>query len=707
MQLFTETNTVGIFRGFSEGGLEFHADLVLPYKNEFQSIPMHGQFLIVQLEDEDEAVLGRITSVSSSGRLASPSGEDYGIRAVSEDRIIPEDLREQYLKYKVNIRVLGLLRSKGRGLIFAASHRRLPHVGSKVAFLSDEVLREVTDHNIDDGAELGFFALGEFVYSEDDDRVKKEPWMKIQSPSVIPKFHIDSLVSRRTLVFARAGFGKSNLVKLLLAKLYNGTPVIEKRGGRTAPVGTVIFDPEGEYFWPDDKGRPALCDVPELEDKLVVFTPKAGPSDYYQSFVAGGIKLDIRRLRPSEVISIALSPEKQDQQNVRKLKGMNDNDWRKLVNIVYRDGNAADGHTIKSLMRLEDHQDAEMVAARANMTTITRMLHDPSSQMMDMLIRSLSSGKICIVDVSQMRGTPALTLSGLVLRKIFKHNQSEFTKANPETIPVIAVVEEAQVVLGSKGSSGEGPYVSWVKEGRKYDLGAVLITQQPGSISSEILSQGDNWFVFHLLSAGDLQSIKKANAHFSSDILSSILNEPIPGNGVFWSSASGKSYPIPVRILSFENLYSTRDPDYNSDRVDTAATVLREEFDKVLAEHRVTPGEGVTAEGPGEEEPIDREYEFEESDKEDVLETYIQSAIDSLCDDNALVEKIRARGMPYKGVIVALESRLPSQMTDRNEIAYDNVPRAMDRLFGEGKWDTEKRPSKSKPGKHTTWIVTT
>ena len=45
-----------------------------------------------------------------------------------------------------------------------------------------------------------------------------------------------------------------------------------KRGGRQVPVGTVIFDPDGEYFWPDDKGRPGLCDVPELQDKLVVFT---------------------------------------------------------------------------------------------------------------------------------------------------------------------------------------------------------------------------------------------------------------------------------------------------------------------------------------------------------------------------------------------------------------------------------------------------
>ena len=123
-------------------------------------------------------------------------------------------------------------------------------------------------------------------------------------------------------MFARAGFGKSNLNKLLFSKLYATTPHVEKRGGRKVPVGTVIFDPDGEYFWPDDKGRPGLCDVPELEDKLVVFTGRRNPSPFYQSFVAGGIRLDIRRLRPSDVIAIALSPERQEQQNVRKLRGL-------------------------------------------------------------------------------------------------------------------------------------------------------------------------------------------------------------------------------------------------------------------------------------------------------------------------------------------------------------------------------------------------
>ncbi len=707
MKLFTRDNVAGIFRGFSEGGLEFHADLILPYRTKYHSTPMHGQFLIVQLEDDDEAVLGRITSIASMGRLTSSAGEDYGIRAVSDERPIPEDLREQYLKYQVNIRVLGVLRLVNGKLVFAASHRRLPHVGSKVAFLTDEVLREVAGHNIPDAADIGYFALGEFIYAEGEPNVSSQPWMRLTKPAVIPKFQIKEMVSRRTLVFARAGFGKSNLVKLLFSNLYSSKPMVEKRGGNLVPVGTIIFDPEGEYFWPDDKGRPGLCDVEKLHDKLVVFTPKEGPSSFYESFVASDIRLDLRRLRPPDVISIALSVEKQEQQNVRKLKGMNDSDWHELVDLIYREGNAADGDTIKHLMRLDKGQDAEMVAARANMTTIVKMLHDPSSQFMDMLLAALQDGNLCVVDVSQMRGSPALVLSGIILQRIFDHNQEEFTKAKPKTIPVIAVVEEAQTVLGSTGSSGEGPYISWVKEGRKYDLGAVLITQQPGSITSEILSQGDNWFIFHLLSSNDLKAIKYANAHFSDDILSSVLNEPIPGHCVFWTSVGGKSYPLSIRVLSFEERYEVLDPQYEKAGVTSAASPLRERFANALASAS-RPKKPVTGETEEREPEGKKSYPDEEAadEKQDALAAYEDAAIEAFSEKFDFQERIRNFGVPYRAVLEVLKEDLPDLLSDMDRVAYQLVPRAMTAVYGEQGvgWVTERREAKSGSG-HTTWII--
>jgi hypothetical protein len=317
-----------------------------------------------------------------------------------------------------------------------------------------------------------------------------------------------------------------------------------------------------------------------------------------------------------------------------------------------------------------------------------------------------------------MRGTPALILSGLILQRIFDHNQDEFTKRTPETIPTIAVVEEAQSVLSGNGQSGgEGPYVSWVKEGRKYDLGAMLITQQPGSIAQEILSQGDNWFIFHLLSAGDLGALSKANAHFSRDILGALLNEPIEGNGVFWSSVGARRYPLPIRALSFEAMFKAADPEYNRDALANYATQLRrrleERFAKLVAAAgslagqqagggaKQAPAPQATPEGaeeasPGEAAQVDQPADF--------MENCARAAIEHFKKDNVLRTKL-AKGHPWKGVLESLKQGLPEDLDNRDTFAHNLVVRSMDEVYGKGRWTTDKRDSKSSPGSHVTYIV--
>lgn len=685
MILFPQENVVGVFRGFREGGMEFHADLSLPYREEFQSIPMHGQFLLVQLETPTEAILGRIASLSSQGSLSSGSGEEFNIRAMQESLPIPEDIREQYLRYRVNIRVLGVVRvTPDDKLNFVASHRRLPHVGSRVAFLSGDVLREIAGHNVQ-GATIGHFALGEYFYGPQN--LATEEWMQVQTEEVAVNFDIDSLVARRSFIFARAGFGKSNLNKLLFSRLYSETPTVEKRGGRRVPVGTILFDPDGEYFWPDDKGRPGFCDVPGMEDHLVVFTSRRAPSEFYQSFVAGQIRLDIRRLRPEDVVAIALPVERQEQQNVQKLRSMGHQQWRELIDLIYAQGFNAPIERIRELLALDSRQDIEALAARANATRIVRMLHDPASQLMDMIIKALSDGKLCVVDVSQISAGPALVLSGLILRRIFDRNQEQFTAAEPKTIPTIAVVEEAQAVLNERAVTSE-PYIQWVKEGRKYDLGAVLVTQQPGSIPFEILSQGDNWFLFHLLSAGDLRNVQAANAHFGQDILSTLLNETIRGQGVFWSSAGGKQYPVPVRVLSFEDQYSLLDRDYDRGSIATYASELRAQTGYVPPSSLDKSDVSLEQNEPLAPEAID------------VLRSLEDKSIQSF-KNSQNVEKIKAGGVPWGALNNFFKDCLPENLDQREEIAYRLVPKALSAVFGpqDQAWETYNHESSGK-----TWV---
>jgi hypothetical protein len=701
MTLFTSAQVVGTFLGFSQGGLEFHADLVLPYHNDFQKSAMHGQFVLVALENDNEAILGRITTISSQGRLVSPSGEDYAIRAVREDRPIPEDLRDQYLKYRVDIRILGVLRAQEgeKPPIFIASHRRLPHVGAKVAFLSDELLREVSNGNADGEtvADIGFLALGEFVYSGTDRRAGDDERIVPMTPTVVARFDVEQLVSRRSFVFARAGFGKSNLIKLLFADLYGLTtePSVEKRGNRRVPVGTVIFDPDGEYYWPDDKGRPGLCDVEALQDRLVVFTDRQGPSPFYDSFVVDQVRLDIRELSAAKVIGLVISADRQDQRNVERLRSLPGNKWKTLVDAVWADRGSTDLDLFYDLLELKpDREEAVAIAARGNMVRAVTSLHDPSSQLLRALKQALSDGKLCVVDISRMRGAQGLALAGVLLQHIFEHNQEEFTKAVSGTIPTIAVVEEAQSVLGSSVSHAEGPFVDWVKEGRKYDLGAVLVTQQPRSLPDEILSQGDNWFIFHLLAAGDLRAAKNANAHFSDDLLATLLNEPLPGHGVFWSSAGARPYPIPIRTLLFENTYSAADPDYSRPRIDCYAAQLRGSFRRALEEAVAAVG-AVPAGG----------------DAVDATETITRAAVEQLRNDPDFQARIRTpEGVRFAEVQTLLADALPSGFaTNARQWVFDQnlVWKALDEILGQDGHTKARRPKVGDATQSVTWLLAT
>jgi hypothetical protein len=401
------------------------------------------------------------------------------------------------------------------------------------------------------------------------------------------------------------------------------------------------------------------------------------------------------------VIAIALGPDKQDQQNVRKLRGLNAERWEQLVELIDRAGNSAALNDICQLLELDPQkQEVEAIAARSNMTAIVRMLHDKSSQLMDMLIHALSKGKLCVIDVSQMRGGQALVLSGLILRRIFDRNQTEFTSAEPKTIPTIAVVEEAQSVLNEKATSSE-PYIEWVKEGRKYDLGAVLITQQPGSIPHEILSQGDNWFIFHLLSSGDLAALRKANAHFSEDLLSSLLNEPIPGQGVFWSSVKGKPYPIPLRVLSFEERFTRADPAYSRPAGETFAQELKATFAGIVPVQPkpVSPAPAT----PSTEEFVLSAPEPPEEGGVDVLRRIEHETIAALRKEEKLIAKLQSpSGAAWGEVKATLLKHLPPTLDDADTVAYHLVRKAMTEMFGpQGTaWESYKNPERN----NTTYV---
>src|SRR5579875_647766 len=68
LELFSPERIIGMFRGLHRNGLEFDAEIVLPYRAEFSQIPLYGQFVLVQLGRANEALLARVVALHPGGR---------------------------------------------------------------------------------------------------------------------------------------------------------------------------------------------------------------------------------------------------------------------------------------------------------------------------------------------------------------------------------------------------------------------------------------------------------------------------------------------------------------------------------------------------------------------------------------------------------------------------------------------------------------
>lgn len=525
------SQSVGIFRGFVESGQELVAELVAPYHGEYH--PMLGSFILVSIS-EQSALLGRITKFFPVGAMTSVQGDEYLADMSRMRREIPEDLKETKLRYSVKIKLLGTvsLENAEQGKIFwyHPSLRQLPHLGAEVFTPSTALIAFTCSVGLeeDNPATIGHFCLGEEAF----DGTKGKPNIEV-------KFGVNKLRAKRTFVFARTGYGKSNLVKLLIAKLYENPQ----------PTGVLIIDPQGEYSFRDEQGY-GLTDVPHLRDKIVVFTDRRFDAPF-QRWIAGRARLNLGDLSSVDVVNICLPSARQETNYASAMRRLRGQRWSGLVNLIYSDGFRTEEDALTNL-GVGGARPGDIIR---NLTPIVSSLHDPDSLLISSILHHLSRGRIAIIDISMLTIENGYKLTGLVLNHIFRHNLESFTGERTDRqiglVPTIVVLEEAQNVLSAEDVKEGNPFVRWTKEGRKYNLGSTIITQQPGAIAQELLAQGDNFFSFHLISQYDLKALQRDNAHYSDDILTSVLSEPIKGNVYFWA-APDQPFVLSSKIMNFE-----------------------------------------------------------------------------------------------------------------------------------------------------------
>ena len=503
---------IGIFVGLESSSNEYVAELISPYKPDF-ALDL-GSLILIPGARED--LVARVMDYYPRGEFMSFMGEKWLNEIAAQGAIdqVGSDIKRAKISYKVRIKILGSLYEG----VFVPGLKRIPHITSKVSMPDEAALKEIINKALEEqreGMEIGKYALD----------------------GKIPiNFQLAELNAKRTFVFARAGYGKSNLMKVMAS------------GWKKENGGLLIFDPEGEYAVTDRKGRPGIMDK---RPALLVTNQRV---DSGLNNVHRNVKLNLADLPHRLIVPLLVTPAKHETVFFAKLMAMEPQNWRSLIDLIFSKGWGA-GHkeVHRTVLGADDTttNEVDVKPILNNLVNPIRQLHDPNSDTVRIITSALRDGEVVIFDISRIDSQTARWVSSIMIKKIFDDNKNNFIKfGGDQLIRATFVLEEAHTVLSATGSAPSA-FVDLAKEGRKYGLGGIFITQQPGSIPREIISQGDNFFVFHLLSRGDLSALSNANAHYSDDIITQVLNEPVRGKSYMWTSH--QPFVIPISVKNFED----------------------------------------------------------------------------------------------------------------------------------------------------------
>ena len=188
---------------------------------------------------------------------------------------------------------------------------------------------------------------------------------------------------------------------------------------------------------------------------------------------------------------------------------------------------------------------------------------------LDTLLGAWIGGKrpISILDLSGIPSSILTTLVGALLRIIY--DCIFWAKNIPEggrERPLLVVLEEAHAYLGqSTGNRATASVRRIVKEGRKYGIGAMLVSQRPSEIDATILSQCGTLIALRLTNSSDRGHVTAAVQDNMEGLLATL-----PALRTGEAIIVGEAVHLPMRVLIGANAPSAR-PDSDDPRVFTRA----------------------------------------------------------------------------------------------------------------------------------------
>jgi DNA helicase HerA-like ATPase len=337
------------------------------------------------------------------------------------------------------------------------------------------------------------------------------------------------MFTHHVLIPATTGRGKSNLVKVMLWSI---------AGQRK--FGILVLDPHDEYYGRSGKG---LKDHPDAKDSVRYFTvnPPAGAST---------LVISLRSLKPEHLEGLVNFSDQQ-LQAVRLYYGQFGDNW--IENIVR--GTPVQGvrdSTLSVLQRIM-RVNLSIYVEEGQLVCKNRVFSDTAGDAtISTIINSLEEGKVVIVDTSKISDEAELLIGSAIACEIIDQHQAAKAEGKLDEKKVVSViVEEAPRVLSAQklAESGNNVYSRIAREGRKFKVGLVAITQLTSVIPREVLTNMNTKIILGNEMATERHAVMESAAQDLSDDDRTIASLD-KGEAII--SSIFTKFAIPVQIPLFE-----------------------------------------------------------------------------------------------------------------------------------------------------------
>jgi len=479
---------------------------------------------------------------------------------------------ERNMLLSVDGRMLGYAEEKGGEWEFM-SPRRLPDhladVYRPIPGTSDVPVREMLDSQTDGEVYVGDLQVGEATLD-----------VPVMIPSKFLPMHVG--------IFGSTGAGKSNLMMVLIKSIIDSNLDVLRGKKDEQPISAFCIDPHDEFAkGVDNYGIQSIIEAMDQRTRTDVIgnfyyltTHKKATTREVRRY-AKEIRVRWDEIRPRDIYSIfEFTPQMASfidaQFNIHR------ENWIAEILDLSEDPDGTPKGTLHAVQRRLRFLERSPIFVK-----------DGSSILSD-IFTAMETGRMLVVNTSLMRDTEQFLLTTVVtrtlsdLRRALKSsgNLSDFerqgqmrlpapffksikTKAkafygkggtddnasvrDPRNLPVILVtVEEAPSILNPELMRGRSVFKDISRQGRKFNMGLLVVSQQVSVLDNVILSQMNTEVNLRL---GNEREIRACIENASVNI-SGFENEfRVMSRGEALLTASYREMPLPVRIPLFDTVF--------------------------------------------------------------------------------------------------------------------------------------------------------